>query len=208
MAQRIENVYRIVTFPAFYRGLHAMLGSHAARERYVAEMLRPRAGQRMLDVGCGPGTIVPYLPAVDYTGIDMNPRHIEFAKTAYGDRGTFLRGDVTKMKKPEGEKFDLINVAAILHHIDDDLSKNLLTSLLDLLAPGGRIITSDPVYVPRQRPVAWLFNALDSGKNVRTPEAYLALVDQTQCRVQTKLYNDFFRVPYDHFCMTISRADA
>jgi len=207
MSQRIDNIYRIVTFPAFYRGLHSLLGSHAARERYVAEMLRPHSGQRMLDVGCGPGTIVPYLPELEYTGVDMNARHIEFAKTAYGDRGRFLRGDVTKFAVRDGEKFDLINVAAILHHIDDDLSRNLLRSLLNLLSPNGRLVTSDPVYVPGQRLVAWLFNALDSGKNVRTAEGYLALVDQTQCRVQTRLYGDFFRVPYDHFCMTISREE-
>ncbi len=62
MAQRVENIYRLVTLPWFYNSVQIALGADAARKRYVREFVRPQPGMRLLDVGCGPATIFPYLP--------------------------------------------------------------------------------------------------------------------------------------------------
>ena len=58
---------------------------------------------KVLDVGCGPANILAYLPPVDYTGVDLNEKHIAYAREAYGDRGRFIVGDVAQdLKQEEG----------------------------------------------------------------------------------------------------------
>ena len=45
------------------------------------------AGDVVLDVGCGTGDALRYLPAFErYVGLDTDARALEFARAAHGDR--------------------------------------------------------------------------------------------------------------------------
>ena len=90
MAQRISSLYRLVTLPRFYAGLQDLLGGSNSRRRFFDEIVRSRAGMRVLDVGCGPASLFPYLTDTQYTGIDLNCHSIEHASRRYGDRARFL----------------------------------------------------------------------------------------------------------------------
>jgi ubiquinone/menaquinone biosynthesis C-methylase UbiE len=182
------------------------LGADKAITRYVNEILQPTPGMKMLDVGCGPANILPYLPPLDYTGIDLNEKHIAYARQRYGDRGRFIVGNAGDDLKQEGRQFDLINVSALLHHIGDDEAISLFASLAGLLKPQGRIVTIDNVWLPRQRVAVRLFNYLDSGTNIRTPEGYLRLLNGMGFDVQTLFLNDLLRIPYDHIIMIARNA--
>lgn len=203
--QKIEGVYGLVTEPWFYRALQASLGARRALERYVAQVLKPAPGIRMLDVGCGPATVLSYLPRLDYTGIDLNPKHIAFARAAYPDRGHFIVGDAGKDLAQEEDSFDLINVSALLHHLSDGEARTLFRSLHRLVKSGGRIATIDPVWLPSQRFIPQLMKRLDSGRNIRNPADYLALVERGGFAVESDVFNDLLRIPYDHFCMTLHK---
>jgi SAM-dependent methyltransferase len=202
--QRTSHIFQLVTFPAFYSGLSSLLGSGSSRKRYAAEILKPERGMKVLDCGCGPASMLEHLPEVDYTGIDLNPRHIEYARAQYGDRGRFLVGDVAKDLNEESGSFDLVVVSALLHHLDNDAARIFLSSAVDLARVGGRVVTIDSMWLPKQNPIAWAFNKLDSGLNVRTAEGYLDLVKGLPVAVETRTYRDLLRVPYDHFCMTLT----
>jgi SAM-dependent methyltransferase len=201
--QRTSNIFRVVTFPAFYKGLSWVLGSDSSRKRYAAEILKPEPGMKVLDCGCGPASMFEHLPTVDYTGIDLNSRHIEHARALYGDKGRFMVGDVTKDLKESSKSFDLVIVSALLHHLDDDAAKGFLKHAVDLTRQGGRVVTIDSMWLPQQNPVAWALNKLDSGLNVRTAQGYLGLLKDLPVKVETRTYRDLLRVPYDHFCMTL-----
>lgn len=201
MAQRISGAYRLITIPTIYKTLMFSLGADRAITRYVNEVLQPTPGTKVLDVGCGPANILSYLPSVDYTGIDLNERHIAFAKELYGDRGRFIVGNAALDLKQQEKTFDLINVSALLHHLDDDEAVSLFKSLKRLLKENGKIVTFDNVWLPRQRIVAKLINKLDSGINIRTPEGYLRLLNGLQFNIQTRIFDDLLRIPYDHFIM-------
>lgn len=203
--QRTRNLYRLVTIPKFYRAIQWLLGAEAARRRYVREVLKPEEGMKVLDCGCGPASIFPYLPKVDYLGVDLNPNHIAFARAHYGDQARFLVGDVTRDLTVEAGTFDLVMISAILHHLADADAKRLLATAVGLAKPGGRVVTMDSIWLDNQHPVAWAFNKLDSGLHVRSAEGYLALVSDLETTVDVRTYRDFFRVPYDHFCMTLTR---
>ncbi|MCK1341049.1 class I SAM-dependent methyltransferase [Bradyrhizobium sp. 38] len=207
MAERITGLYRAIRLPAVYKGLMSALGADNAIRRYVSEVLEPAPGIKMLDVGCGPANVLAYLPALDYTGIDHNENHIAFARQLYGSRGRFIVGSADQLHQ-DGNSFDLINVSAILHHLDDDQAKAMFKSLKPLLKHGGRITTIDNVWLPRQRAIAKFINNLDSGMNIRTPEGYLGLMSGLGYDIQPRVFHDLLRVPYDHFVMVAQSAQA
>lgn len=204
MAQRISNLYHLVTLPRVYAGLQVLLGASNGRQRFLDEVVRLRPGMKVLDVGCGPGSLFPYLAGSRYTGIDLNPRSIEHACKLYGDRGRFLVGDVAKGLPDDCADFDLIIVSALLHHLDDAEAETLFSRLAGLLGLEGRVVTIDNVWLPEQHFLAKFVNQMDSGLNVRTPEQYINLVANLPLRVEPRIYRDLLRIPYDHFCMTLT----
>src|SRR6185369_1545390 len=135
----------------------------------------------------GPGSLLPYLAGVRYTGIDLNPRSIEHARTVYGDRGRFLVGNVAGGLPDDCGSFDLIIVSALLHHLDDAQAQTLFSRLAGLLKPDGRIVTIDNVWLPKQHVLAKVANHMDSGLNVRTPEQYTNLVAHLPLRVEPRI---------------------
>src|SRR5579863_2236859 len=107
----------MITVPAIYRALMSSLGVEGAIRRYVDEIVRPEPGMKMLDVGCGPATILSHLPSVDYTGIDLNEKHIVFAREKYGARGRFIVGNAADNLGQDEKQFDLVNASGLLHHL-------------------------------------------------------------------------------------------
>jgi ubiquinone/menaquinone biosynthesis C-methylase UbiE len=206
VAQRISGAYRLITIPSIYKMLMFSLGADKAIARYVDDVLQPRAGMKILDVGCGPANVLSYLPPVDYTGIDLNEKHIACARQRYGDRGRFIVGNAANDLKQEENTFDLINVSALLHHLGDSEAVSLFTSLKRLLKENGRIVTIDNVWLPKQRVALKLINKLDSGINIRTPEGYLGLLSGLGFDIQTRVFHDLLRIPYDHFIMIAHNA--
>jgi ubiquinone/menaquinone biosynthesis C-methylase UbiE len=201
VAQRISGAYRLITIPSIYKALMFSLGADKAITRYVNEVLQPTRGMKMLDVGCGPANILSYLPPLDYTGIDLNEKHIAYARQRHGNRGRFIVGNAADDLKQEEKEFDLINVSALLHHIEDSEAISLFASLTRLLKPNGRIVTIDNVWLPKQRVAVRLINYLDSGTNIRTPEGYLGLLNGMGLDIHTLILNDLLRIPYDHIIM-------
>src|SRR5260370_41853033 len=145
VAQRISGAYRLITIPSIYKGLMFSLGADRAISRYVDEILQPKPGMKVLDVGCGPANVLAYLPSVDYTGIDLNEKHIAHARERYGARGRFIVANAADDLKQEERSFDLINVSALLHHLADNEAISLFRSLKRLLKDDGRIATFDNV---------------------------------------------------------------
>jgi SAM-dependent methyltransferase len=206
MAQRISGAYRLIAIPTIYKMLMFSLGADQAIARYANDVLQPSHGMKVLDVGCGPANILSYLPSVDYTGIDLNEKHIAFARELYGHRGRFIVGNAAEDLKQEEEAFHLINASALLHHLGDDEAVSLFKSLKRLLKKDGKIVTIDNVWLPRQRMAVKLVNKLDSGINIRTPEGYLKLLNGLGFDVQTRIFHDLLRIPYDHFVMVARNA--
>jgi SAM-dependent methyltransferase len=204
MAQRISRLYHLVTLPRFYACLQDLLGGSSSRRRFFDEIVCSRPGMKVLDVGCGPASLFPYLADTQYTGIDLNPQSIDHAKRLHGNRGRFLVGDAAAGLPDDATDFDLIIVSALLHHLDDSQARTLFSHLSRRLRTDGRIVTIDNVWLPEQHFLAKIANRLDSGLNVRTPEQYTSLVTHLPLRVEQRVYRDLLRIPYDHFCMTLT----
>lgn len=206
MSQKITSLYSLITVPVFYELVQSALGRKRTREYLCSGPLKTKIGDKVLDVGCGPATLRPFLGDVEYLGMDMNPKHIEKATETYGDMGTFICGNaVTDIENAPGP-YDIIICIGLLHHLDDDEAVELLSSLSARLAPTGRIVTYDPVYVEKQNFIAKKLNDLDSGQNIRTPEGYKSLFDIQSVDLKTDVLSGMLNVPYNHCCNIATKA--
>jgi SAM-dependent methyltransferase len=198
----IERLSSVLNIPTGYRFFRWLVGGESSWRIYLAEYVKPVTGEKILDLGCGPADILDYLPAVNYTGLDISPEYIRSAKQRFGSRGRFLCGDVGQAAI-EGEQgtFDLVLATGVIHHLDDAQAAALFDLARRVLRSGGRLVTFDGCYVPQQSGMARWLLARDRGKFVRTREDYLRLASAYFTKVEAHLRHDLLRIPYTHLIM-------
>src|ERR1039458_4251308 len=94
----IQYLRPILAIPTAYQLWWNVVGGPAVAKVLVNEYVQPRAGARILEIGCGPGTIVSYLPPSDYLGFDLSPEYIELAKRRF-PKARFVCERVSKLDR-------------------------------------------------------------------------------------------------------------
>ncbi|MVO87250.1 methyltransferase domain-containing protein [Streptomyces sp. p1417] len=116
---------------------------------YLLDALEPH--WRILDVGCGPGTITADLAALvprgHVTGIDRAPGVLEQARATAAGRGldnvTFTTGDVFALDHPD-DSFDVVHAHQVLQHVGDPV--HALREMRRVCRPGGIVAVRDSDY--------------------------------------------------------------
>jgi len=129
--------------------------------------------QRVLDVGCGPGTNTHYFPHADYLGIDINEKYIADALRRH--RRNFLVADVTTYTAPAGERYDFILANSFFHHLDTPSTRWVLSHLSTLLTEDGHLHILDLV-LPERPNIARLLARWDRGEFARHLEEWRELL--------------------------------
>lgn len=191
----------ILAFPAAYRLLGRLI-ARDARAQYVRDYLHAGAGERVLDLGCGPADILRYLPTCEYVGIDIDAAYIDAARQRYGARGTFECIPVEDYAVAQPASFDLVMANGVLHHLDDGQAAALLRAAARAVKPGGRLVTLDGCFVPGQSWIAKTLLRMDRGKFIRRQEAYQALARAAFGQVECSLRHDLLNLPYTLLIMT------
>ena len=172
MTQVTTGVRAVLNFPWVYEALQFIVGGTELREVVVNEFVRPFHGARILDIGCGPGEILPLLPPdVVYVGYDVSPDYIARARKRYGDRAAFHATEFNEAELAKHAPFDIALVAGVLHHLSDEGALNLM-ALLRRAVPSGRVITGDIVVLPNQDFIMRQVVAWDRGRHARSPGGY------------------------------------
>ena len=128
----------------------SVLRSHKWRtaENSAAYLLPHLAeNARVLDVGCGPGTITAGLadrvPQGHVTGIDAGEEVIDQARAAFPRAEArqqsnldFATGDVYALDYPD-DSFDVVHVHQVLQHLGDQVSA--LREMRRVTRPGGLV---------------------------------------------------------------------
>ena len=200
-----KAVWRGLSVSWAYRLFGRLVGTHSVRAAYIRECVNPSEGQRLLDIGCGPGDILNYLPPVAYVGFDNNPEYIQAAKAKYAHRGEFFQQAVSRELVGQFSGFDLVMANGLLHHLDDAECMELLTIGLTALKPGGRMITLDGVLTPSQSRFARYLVSRDRGRHVRTEEEYTQLARRVFRDVKVRIWDGRLRIPYTHIIMECSK---
>jgi SAM-dependent methyltransferase len=191
----LESTRSILAIPAVYR-LWNLIARGVAETKFVQEYVRPKPGDRVLDIGCGPGDIVPYLADVDYVGFDESESYIRTARAKYSDRATFICEQVRSHTLKEQASFDIALAVGVLHHLDDNEALKLFELAWAALKPGGRLVSYDGCFVPDQSYLARFFISRDRGQHVRTREEYVKLALKVFAQVDVSIRHDIMRIPY------------
>jgi SAM-dependent methyltransferase len=101
----------------------------------LLELLAPRAGERILDLGCGDGFLTERLAALgcDVVGVDASPEQVAAAQR----RGLAARVARAEALPFAGE-FDAVFSNAVLHWVKD--AAGAIAAVRRALRPGGRFV--------------------------------------------------------------------
>lgn len=195
------NIRKILDFPAVYSFFRKFVGNDKVRQRYADQFIRAEKGSKVLDIGCGTGDILGFLPEVDYIGFDLSADYIETAKKRFAGRGRFFCESVGSGVNVPDSSFDIVIAHGVLHHLDDQEAKSLFSIAHRALKPGGRLVTFDGCFTEDQSVYSRFFVSRDRGQFVRTRPAYEALARSEFQNVRVTVRHDLIRLPYTHIIM-------
>jgi len=120
-----------------------------------------KAGERHLDVGCGPGTFIATLPeSVLSTGVDIAAEQIAYARRANARSGATYE-TITPGTLPFADgAFDVVSAIELVEHLRGEEISRLVREVYRVLRPGGRALFSTPNYASLWPVVEALVNRL------------------------------------------------
>jgi SAM-dependent methyltransferase len=201
MSQITTGLRAVLSSPRVYDTFQRLMGGHVGRTDFATTMVRAGAGTRVLDIGCGTGDLLHYLPpGIVYEGWDPSADYIDAARQRFGARGVFHAGLLAEDDVRRTAPFDVVIASGVLHHLDDDELVAFARLARLAVRDGGRFVSIDPVFEPGQHPLARYLIARDRGQHVRGRDAYVALVGRVFPAV-TGVVRHRAWVPYTHWMM-------
>lgn len=202
--QITTGIRSLLSHPKIYSAFQYLMGAKKGWSLYVNTYVRPKSGDVILDIGCGPADVLEYLPNVEYWGFDISEDYINKAKRKYSEKGKFFSHMLSISDVEQMPKFDLVIACGVLHHVDDKTTYDLLKLAYSALKPGGRFVTVDPCFASDQNPLARFIISKDRGQNVRDQLGYkslaLAVFSEVVVTVKHKVW-----IPYTHCYMECTR---
>jgi SAM-dependent methyltransferase len=119
--------------------------------RVIAAKVKPPAGARILEIGCGTGHNLDMLArfgTVDAAEMDDAAREVATARLGRPAKMATLPA----LEGVERGAYDLVALLDVLEHVDDD--RGSLLSIAERLKPGGRILITVPAH-------PWMWSAHD-----------------------------------------------
>lgn len=127
---------------------------------------------RLVDLACGTGEFAR-LARGDYVGVDLDARHVEYARRKHGSKQRLFRiADARETGLPEKD-FDVTLVLSFLHHTADEDVGSLMREARRLAR--DKVILVDLVPLKYNLLGRFLYS-LDQGNHIRPFERQLELV--------------------------------
>src|SRR5260370_15695344 len=132
---------------------------HEAKFRLIERLALRGTPDRVLDAGCGSGTISFFLSrhAGDVVGIDSNPSAIRYARTAYNMPNLEFR--LGQFDDLTGDKpFDRIYCIEVIEHLFEHQVADVLSLFYKLTNPGAELFVTTPNYQSPCPLIEWLLD--------------------------------------------------
>ncbi len=114
--------------------------------QWMADVIRPYVGERVLEIGAGTGNLtLQLIPRKVYYASDINPHYLTYLRNLIPDH-PYLRVGYTDGEKhdsyPLDDKFDTVICLNVVEHLENDLGA--LQNIWDALEANGRAIVLVP----------------------------------------------------------------
>ena len=114
--------------------------------KWMADVIRPYIGERVLEIGAGTGNLtLQLIPRKLYYASDINPHYLTYLQNLIPDH-PYLRVGYTDGEKhdsyPVEEKFDTVICLNVVEHLENDFGA--LRNIWDALEENGRAIVLVP----------------------------------------------------------------
>jgi glycosyltransferase involved in cell wall biosynthesis len=114
--------------------------------RWMADVVSPYLGKRVLEIGAGTGNMsVHLMPRSVYWATDVNPQYLGYLETLRAARPYMHVGYTDGAKAdsfPGGQEFDTVVCLNVVEHVQDDVGT--LRNIRRVLSVGGRAIVLVP----------------------------------------------------------------
>jgi ubiquinone/menaquinone biosynthesis C-methylase UbiE len=132
----------------FYDLLAKLLGADASRA-LLTEQAACRAGDRVLEIGCGTGSLLLAVrkaqPGAEIIGLDPDPAALAIARRKAGRAGGDIQldeGFADALPYPDAS-FDRVLSSFMYHHLPRQVKVDTLREVRRVLKPGGRFHMAD-----------------------------------------------------------------
>jgi SAM-dependent methyltransferase len=191
----IETARSLLDFSWAYESFWHAVGGPTRNRVLVRDYIRPNVGDRILDIGCGPGMVVPYLPSSEYVGLDASSDYIDRARRRF-PQVKFVCQRVSQYDVVERNYFDIVLALGIVHHLDDTEALTLFRIAHDALRPGGKLVTIDGAWTDNQSRATKYLLSRDRGRFVRSEKGYIGLASAVFSKIDSSIRHDLLRIPY------------
>jgi cyclopropane fatty-acyl-phospholipid synthase-like methyltransferase len=184
-----------LSLPGGFELWQRLVGAPRSKQRFVAEHVQAQPGDRVLDLGCGTGALLEYLPSgVAYLGVDASNSYIDRARRRWLERGDFVRADITTYRP--AELYDIVIAYGVLHHLDDHQVGQTLELAREALAKHGRALFAEPCRRTGQGIIESALMNHDRGHHIRTADHYAELARDSFAEVTADVVPGTYRVPF------------
>jgi cyclopropane-fatty-acyl-phospholipid synthase len=139
----------------FATGAETLEEAQAAKLDLICRKLELRPGQRLLDIGCGWGSLAIHAArhyGVDVLGITLSPAQVELGRERVAEAGLAARVElrVTDYRDLGADSYDAIASIGMAEHVGESQIDAYAGQVARVLRPGGRALNHAIAHISAQ----------------------------------------------------------
>lgn len=168
-----KYLLNLIQSPFLYKLQQSISGANDLKIEAIESEVDIKKVKTVLDIGCGIGdtSLIFQNLNVNYLGIDLNKKRIDYAEKNYGNQQTIFKTlSVDQLDK--NLSFDLVLCFGLVHHLKDQEIFQFLKKVKNSNFEFSQIIFLDPVRLKNQSILATLLHKVDIGQNIKNKKEY------------------------------------